>query len=89
MPISILEAMQCRLPVFATNVGAISEMFSDGVEGIIFNPTLYELSEVLNNISNGKYNLKMMGNASFKKYQDCYSIDKMVNSYKKILLYES
>lgn len=89
MPISILEAMQCRLPIFATNVGAISEMFSDGVEGIIFNPTLYELSEVLKNISNGKYNLKMMGNASFKKYQDCYSIDKMMNSYKKILLYES
>lgn len=89
MPISILEAMQCRLPIFATNVGAIPEMFSNGVEGIIFEPTLLELTDVLKNISIGKYDLKQMGDASFEKFQNSYSIEKMIDSYKKVLLYES
>ncbi|MCR6508186.1 glycosyltransferase family 4 protein [Bacteroides sp. KH569_7] len=89
MPISIIEAMQCHLPIFATNVGAIPEMFSSGVEGIIFEPTLANLIDVLNGITDGDYDLEQMGNAAFVKYQNCYSIEKMLDCYKKLLVHES
>ncbi|MDQ7837672.1 MAG: glycosyltransferase [Thermodesulfobacteriota bacterium] len=34
-PISILEAMACGKPVIATNVGGVSEILTDGVNGLV------------------------------------------------------
>lgn len=35
LPVSIIEAMACALPVISTNVGGISEIVTNGVSGVI------------------------------------------------------
>ncbi len=37
-PHVILEAMQCGIPVIASNVGGIPEIIKDGINGLIINP---------------------------------------------------
>ena len=85
MPISIIEAMQYKLPIFATNVGAINQMFTDGREGVLINPTRESIYNVLSDIDNKKYNLKEMGKLSYEKYNKDYTVAKMILKYIKIL----
>ncbi|WP_349393483.1 glycosyltransferase, partial [Clostridium perfringens] len=37
MPISILEAMSCGVPIISTKVGSIPELVIDGENGFLFN----------------------------------------------------
>ncbi len=85
MPISIIEAMQYKLPIFATAVGAIPEMITDGKEGILMKPNKDSILGVLENINSKKYNLQNMGKVSYDTYLEKFSIEKMLNKYKNEL----
>lgn len=84
MPISIIEAMQYKLPIFATKVGAIPEMLSNG-EGVLIEPNKEGVLKVLQEINNKVYNFEEIGLRAFEKYKNNYSIDKMLTKYKNIL----
>ncbi|MBA1420215.1 MAG: glycosyltransferase [Epsilonproteobacteria bacterium] len=53
VPVSIMEAMSCSIPIIAPDVGGISEMLIDGYNGILLPsiPTAGEISEALGKTS--------------------------------------
>lgn len=52
VPVSIMEAMSCHIPVIAPNVGGIKDMIIDKHNGILMssNPDIAEISNALNNM---------------------------------------
>lgn len=49
LPVSIMEAMSCSIPVIATNVGATNEIVMDGENGFLVdsNPSTHEIKEAI------------------------------------------
>lgn len=86
-PMVISEALSWGIPVLSTNIAGIKEMYSDGVEGFLFAPgeeakaldgmqMLYE-DEVLR---------ATMGRAARRRFETCFDLDLMVESYRKLVL---
>ncbi|ULQ59882.1 glycosyltransferase family 4 protein [Brucepastera parasyntrophica] len=85
LPLSILEAMQCKLPIFATSVGSIPDIITPDEEGVLFNPNEEEIYMILSNIAAHNFDLLKMGENSFRKYKQCYSLDIMLTQYVRII----
>ena len=85
MPMSIIEAMQYKLPVFVTNVGAIGQMFTTMKEGVLVEPTVEGIYNTLLQIGQRKYDLEKMGMFSGEKYESSYTTTKMIAEYLKLL----
>lgn len=52
VPVSIMEAMSCHIPIIAPNIGGISDMIQDGINGFLLSQdsTMDEIVESLANI---------------------------------------
>jgi len=86
--IALLEAMACRLPVVATNVGGNPEVVVDGETGILVSPKEPEkMAEAIVRILSDKDMAKRMGEAGRKRVEEKFSLEKMVKEYEE--LYES
>ena len=50
LPVTMMEAMSCGIPCIGTNVGGVSEIIEDGVNGFLLsaNPSLEEIHDVMN-----------------------------------------
>ena len=81
VPLSIIEAMRSGLPIFATNVGGVPELVSEGVNGYLYQPTVASIKQMLIDIEARSDSLKALGSASYALYRDKYSMDNFVNSY--------
>lgn len=83
LPVSIIEALQAKLPIIATNVGGVNEMV-DKKNGILIPKNYYhnDLLKALNLIYNN--NLNEMKNNSFYKYKKNFKINKMTKEYLRI-----
>lgn len=78
LPISILEAMRAGMGVISTNVAGIPEEV-DERNGILINPDLQELINVLNNID--QYDWENMGKMSRLRFEEEYTFDVMRKNY--------
>ena len=50
MPITLVEAMGCGLPIIASAVGGVSDMIENGKSGILISPNTDQLVVAINNL---------------------------------------
>jgi len=54
VPVSIMEAMSCHIPIVSPNVGGISDMVIDGVNGFLLTNKC-EVDEIVNALKSIKF----------------------------------
>ena len=90
MPIAVIEAMACGLPIIATRVGGVPEMVSDGVNGILIDPGrpdqivgalqhLYENPDMRHSMKMNSYK------TAFEKFDIEKLVPRLVSIYSKVL----
>lgn len=88
LPLVVIEAMACGLPVIVSNVGGIPEIAKDNINGFVIPPRDDEkLTQKLNILVNNEKLREEFGKMSFKKIDEEFNIDKKV--IKLIDLYKS
>ncbi len=82
LPMVVMEAMASGLPVVATNVGGISEVVRDDINGTLVPPQNADLlAEAITNILEHPQKADDMGKSARKLIVDHYSLDKITDSY--------
>jgi glycosyltransferase involved in cell wall biosynthesis len=85
MPLVLLEAMSCKLPVITTPAGGIPELVRPGIDGVVtkgFEKEEYaeELIKILENDSQRKKYAK----AGYERVKNNFSAEKVVSMYEKV-----
>lgn len=83
-PISILEAMGCGKPVFASNIGGIPEIIDNEYNGILLENSPEIWAKLLDKAVDGEINLKEMGENARKKIEKNFSWNIIINKYEEI-----
>ena len=86
-PMVIPEAMSYGIPIVSSNIGGISEMFTDGVEGFMFDvhdelKAIHSCSLLLNDESKRS----AMGKAGLIRYNSFFKMDIMVSKYRQLIM---
>lgn len=88
LPLTILEAMSLGLPVVASNVGGIHEAVGPD-NGFLVDNTAQEISNALAALIGSKQVRVRLGQASYRKWHQQFSLKKMLeeteNMYKTVL----
>jgi glycosyltransferase involved in cell wall biosynthesis len=64
VPYSLIEVQSCGIPIVAVDSGAIGELITDGVSGILSKPESSELALQLKNLLSDKLRIESMGSAA-------------------------
>lgn len=73
LPMGIIEAMMCGLPIFSTNVGAVSELVKNGENGYLYNPDKESICKAIADIVHNQEQLRAMGIQSRLFYENKFS----------------
>jgi N-acetyl-alpha-D-glucosaminyl L-malate synthase BshA len=85
MPLVLLEAMACSLPVVTTPAGGIPELVRPGIDGVVTKGfETEELAEALINILENDSFRKKMGKAGYQRVQDKFTAERIVPMYEKM-----
>ena len=89
-PVTILEAMNAKLPVIATKIGAIPEMIEDGRNGILIDPIdPVQLAKEIEFLIKNETLRNELGQNAYLKYKENYAYlvfeNKMRNIFESIL----
>lgn len=85
MPIAVLEAMACGLPIVATRVGGLPDLINEGVNGILMDPGKPDqLAAALNKLFADKELRYSMQQRSYQLVSEQYDIEKRVSQLVEI-----
>ena len=86
VPVSIMEAMSCHIPIIAPDIGGIKEMVIDGYNGILLKAN-FEIKDIVSALNNIEFfkNKKTRDN-SYKVFLDKYNAEKNYTEFVKNLL---
>lgn len=87
LPMVIIEAMSHGCPVVASNVGGISEIVENGVNGYVVNNAAKEFAEKISYILAEPKRYEQFSGAAEQTYIDSLTADKMANKY--LAIYKS
>lgn len=85
MPLSVLEAMACGLPVVAPKIGGIPEVISNEAEGILVDPPSLEnfMNASLRLIDDPQLRCKL-GQRASEKVRSLFSSSSMAKKYRDL-----
>jgi glycosyltransferase involved in cell wall biosynthesis len=87
---SILEAMNFRLPIIATDVGDNNRIINHGKSGFICkSKDILSISEYILTIANSSLLNTMMGDSGYEILKNSFSLDKLRSNFIKILEIEN
>jgi glycosyltransferase involved in cell wall biosynthesis len=87
IPVALIEAMACEVPVISTHISGIPELIESGKDGMLVGQkNVCELERAVESILQNQ-NAAEMGENARKKVERCYNIDK--NIPKLIKVFES
>ena len=84
LPIVIIEAMSHACPVVASDVGGVSELVRDGVNGYALENSAELFAEKIRYILENPQVHESMSKASKEMYEKNFTVDKMVDGYKDV-----
>jgi len=85
MPLVLLEAMACSLPVVTTPAGGIPELVRPGIDGVVTKGfETEELAEALINILEKDGFREKMGKAGHQRVEDKFTAERIVPMYEKL-----
>jgi glycosyltransferase involved in cell wall biosynthesis len=84
LPIVIIEAMSCGKPVVASNVGGISELVCNGVNGFVLENKAELFAEKIEYILENEQVYDCMSKKSMEMYLKELTVDKMVGKYNEV-----
>lgn len=88
LPLSILEAMRAGLPVIATDVGGVSEIITNDINGYLVPPKNIDmLQSRLNKLLSSADLRRRLGQNGKKTFEENFSFEEMY--YKTLSVYES
>lgn len=82
LPMVLLEAQAAKVPVIATNVGAISTVIQDGVTGMVVPPgNAQALTEAIIRSHNAAAETRNMAMKGYQRVKEHYSAENMAQQY--------
>jgi glycosyltransferase involved in cell wall biosynthesis len=85
MPLVLLEAMSCSLPVVTTPAGGIPELVRPGIDGIVTEGySNEEYAEKLIDLLENNSKRKKLGAAGKARVEDKFTAERIVSKYEKV-----
>ena len=80
MPVCLMEAAACGVPVVATAVGGVPELVRDNVTGLLTQPgDCLSLAEALERLLREPETAARMGTAARRRAEECFSVKRQVD----------
>jgi len=84
VPLAMIEAGIAGLPVIATNVGSMSDVVQDGINGFLVEPTIAEIKTKVIALANSPELRESFGQMGKKLALEKFSVEAMIQRHKEI-----
>lgn len=79
MPMAVIEAMACGLPIIASCVGGLPDLVTDGLNGLLVEPgQIKQLAAVISHLVNAPMLRESMGQRSYSRATNDYDFESRV-----------